>query len=101
MIGSNEIHLPVSVEGKELILEGPQGDMFYDHARNFLDCIKSRKDPVEPVEAGHRTASICHLANIAMQLRRKIRWDPEREVIVGDPEASAMLSRPARSPWSV
>ena len=73
-IGPGEIHLPHSVEGRELVVEGKQGgDMFYDHARNFLDCVKSRKDPVEPVEAGHRTASMCHLANIAMRLRRKVR----------------------------
>lgn len=74
--------------------------VFEDHARNFLDCVKSRQDPVEPVEAGQRTASLCHLANIAMQLRRKIQWDPEKEQILGDPEASQMLSRPVRPLWS-
>lgn len=71
-----------------------------NHYRNFLDCVKSRKDPVEPVEVGHRTASLCHLGNIAMQLHRKIRWDPAKETILGDVEAAKMLSRPRRAPWN-
>lgn len=94
--------MPVSVAGRKLNLKGSHGIPVYeDHARNFLDCIKSRKDPVEPVEAGHRTASMCHLANIAMQLRRKIRWDPEKEQILDDSQASQMLSRPIREAWVV
>ena len=71
------------------------------HARNFLDCIKSRKDPVEPVESGHSTANLCHLGNIAMKLHRKIRWDPKQEQVIGDDEAAAMLSQPMRAPWTI
>jgi len=67
--------------------------------RNFLDAVKSRQDPIQPVEVGHRTATICHLGNIAMRLKRKIRWDPDQEQIVGDDEAAAMLRRPNRPPW--
>jgi hypothetical protein len=63
--------------------------------------VKSRQDPIEPVEAGHRTASLCHLGNIAMKLRRKIRWDPVREQIIDDDEAAKMLGRPMRSPWTL
>ena len=104
-IGPNEIHLPVSVAGREMLLSGRQqmkgSSLNVDHARNFLDCIRSRRDPVEPVEAGHRTASLCHLANIAMRLRRKIRWDPHAEQIVNDEEADKMLSRPIRAPWTL
>lgn len=70
-----------------------------DHVRNFLDSVKSRRDPIEPVEVGHRTATICHLGNIAMRLKRKIRWDPDRERIMGDEEAAGLLSRPIRDPW--
>jgi predicted dehydrogenase len=70
-----------------------------NHYRNFLDCVKSRKEPIEPVEVGHHTAALCHLGNIAMLLKRKIKWDPAREEIVGDAEAAAMLERPLRSPW--
>ena len=68
-----------------------------DHVRNFLDCIKSRQDPVAPVEIGHRSATVCHLGNIAMQLRRKLRWDPVQESFVDDDQANQMLLRPLRA----
>jgi predicted dehydrogenase len=100
--GPNEVRLPASVPSRPLVLEGRQvAHVYEDHARNFLDCVKTRQDPVEPVEAGHRTATLCHLANIAMRLRRPIRWNPHTEEIVDDAEASRMLSRPARAPWNV
>ncbi|MBI4622112.1 MAG: Gfo/Idh/MocA family oxidoreductase [Verrucomicrobia bacterium] len=70
-----------------------------NHYRNFLDCVKSRKDGVEPVEIGHRTSMLCHLGNIAMQLKRTIKFDSKLEQIVGDDEAARMLSRPLRGPW--
>jgi len=69
------------------------------HARNFLDCMRSRQDPVVDIESGHRVATACHLANISLRTGRKITWDPEKEQIVGDAEASAMLVRPYRKPW--
>ncbi len=68
--------------------------------RNFIDCVKSRKEPIQPVETGHRTATLCHLGNIAMTLRRKIKWDPKAETILGDAEAGKIASRPLRAPWS-
>jgi predicted dehydrogenase len=98
VIGANEIHLPESVPGK------PTADYKFvssHHVRNFLDAVKSRHDPIVPVEIGHRSASICHLGNIAMKLKRKIKWDPETEKIVGDDEAAAMLNRPKREPWTI
>ncbi len=70
-----------------------------NHYRNFLDGVKSRRDPVEPVETGHRTASLCHLGNIAMRLHRKIRWDPVREEILGDAEAAALTGGRMRAPY--
>jgi hypothetical protein len=69
--------------------------------RNFIDCVKSRQDPIEAVEIGHSTATLCHVANIAMKLRRKLRWDPAAEQFVGDDEANAMLERPMREPWKL
>ena len=78
------------------------GDAMKDyrrHARNFLDCMRSRKDPVADMESGHRVATTCHLANISLRIGRKITWDAEREDIVNDPEAAAMLTRPYRKPW--
>jgi len=96
VIGPNEIHLPESVPGRK---EDVYKNYIPDHVRNFLDSIKSRRDPIEPVEVGHRTATVCHLANIAMLLKRKIRWDPQQEQIVGDDEAGRLLDRPMRAPW--
>lgn len=70
-----------------------------DHKRDFLNCIKTRKDPIAHVEIGHRSASICHLGNIAILTGRKLKWDPERESFLNDPEANRMLFRSMRSPW--
>jgi predicted dehydrogenase len=73
-----------------------------DHFRNFIDCVISREPTAAPVEVAHRSITICHLGNIAMRLNRpKLRWDPRTEQIIGDDEASKMLSRPYRSPWSL
>ena len=70
-----------------------------DHKRNFLDCIKTRKETIAPAEVGHRSTSLCLLANIAMLGKRKIRWNPDTERIIGDEQASRMLSKPMRAPW--
>jgi predicted dehydrogenase len=70
-----------------------------NHYQNFLDCIKSRQKPIADVEIGHRTATVCHLGNIAVRLGRKIQWDPAKEQIIGDNEAAAMLTRPYRAPY--
>lgn len=70
-----------------------------DHAKNFLDCVRSRRKPVADVEIGHRSATICHLGNIAMLLGRKLKWDPAREQFIGDDSANAMLHRARRAPW--
>ena len=69
------------------------------HKRNFLDCVKTRAETVAPAEIGHRSASVCHLGNIAMLLGRKVKWNPECERFVNDPEADRMISRPMRAPW--
>jgi predicted dehydrogenase len=69
------------------------------HAQHFIDCVKSRKRPVADVEDGHQVTAACHLANLSMQLGRKLRWDPEKEEIIGDKEANARLVRPYSKPW--
>jgi predicted dehydrogenase len=73
----------------------------FPHARNFLDCVKSRKRPIADVEEGHLTAAMCHLGNISMRLGRTLRWDAEKEEIVGDSEANRLLSKPYRKPWTL
>jgi predicted dehydrogenase len=97
-IGPNEIHLPVSNPNRK---EDASKYYIPDHVRNFIDCVKSRQDPVEHVEIGHRTASLCHIGNIAMKLKKKLQWDPEREQFVNDEEANAMLDRPMQEPWKM
>ncbi len=71
------------------------------HMRNFLDCVKSRQQPLAPVEAGHRTGSLCHLANIAMLLERPLSWDPEKEQFANDDEANALVTPSMRDPWTL
>ncbi|MCK4294792.1 MAG: gfo/Idh/MocA family oxidoreductase, partial [Planctomycetes bacterium] len=60
---------------------------------------KTRQDPIAPVEVGHRSATICHLGNIAMMLKRKLRWDPDAERFINDEQANRMLNKPMRAPW--
>jgi hypothetical protein len=61
--------------------------------------VKSRQQPIADLESGHCVATACHLANISLRLGRKIRWDSDKEEIVGDAEAAKMLVRPYRPPW--
>ena len=82
------------------IVPAREGNKGGEH-RNFYDCVKSRKPTYAPAEVGHRTITIAHIGNIAMQLGRKLRWNPDAEDFVGDSEASAMLTRPQRSPWTI
>ncbi|VTR97505.1 Gfo/Idh/MocA family protein [Tuwongella immobilis] len=72
-----------------------------NHHQNFLDCIRSRKLPICDVAIGHRSATVCHLGNIAIRLGRAIQWDPKTETIVGDSDAAAWVARPYRAPWKL
>jgi predicted dehydrogenase len=66
---------------------------------DFLHCVKTRQRPFRDIEIAHRTVTVCHLGNIAYWLNRPLKWDPVKEEIVGDEEASRWLSRPMRAPW--
>ena len=72
-----------------------------NHGKNWLTCIKERKRPVADVETGHRSATVCHLGNIARWVGRRLEWDPEAEEFVGDSEANYMLDRPRRKPYQL
>jgi len=72
-----------------------------NHIRNFLDCVKSRKLPNEDIEEGYHTVVMCHLGNIATRVGRVLRWDAEKEEIIGDQEANRLLVRPYRAPWTL
>ncbi|HEX5272912.1 MAG TPA: Gfo/Idh/MocA family oxidoreductase [Gemmataceae bacterium] len=78
---------------------GKSAEQFLRHVRDFLDCVKSRREPAAGLEGAHRVATACHLANVALRLGRRLRWDAEREEIVGDAEAARHLERPYRAPW--
>lgn len=84
-IGPNELHLYES----------------HDHKQNFLDCVRLRKQPVASAEIGHRSATLCHLGNIAMLLGTRLEWDPAEERFRNCDAANRMRSRSMRSPWRV
>ncbi|MCX6923356.1 MAG: hypothetical protein NT154_09135, partial [Verrucomicrobia bacterium] len=68
---------------------------------DFLHCVRTRERPFRDIELGHRTASLCHLGNISYWLNRRLKWDPEKEVLIGDTQAERWLDRPMREPWRV
>jgi predicted dehydrogenase len=85
VIGENEIHLYKSD----------------NHWQNFIDCVKSGKQAIAPVEVAYRAISVALLGEIAMTTGQTIQWDPDKEEITGNPRASRMLSRPYRQPWEL
>jgi predicted dehydrogenase len=85
VIGPDEIHL---YESK-------------DHHGNWLECVKSRQQPIAPVEVAHRACSTCLLHHIAMKTKRRLYWDPVKERFKNDEAANAMLSRPQRQPYAI
>jgi predicted dehydrogenase len=70
-----------------------------NHFRNWIECVRSREEPICSAETGHRSASVCHLANIGYKLRRKLVWDPEKEVFTNDAGANALTTRKPRKGW--
>jgi predicted dehydrogenase len=83
VIGDNEVHL----------------EKIEDQHGNWLECIKTRNQPISPIEKGHKACAICLISDIAMQFSRKIEWDPENEWFINDPEANALLARAQRKPY--
>jgi predicted dehydrogenase len=78
---------------------GSEAEQFTRHVRNFLDCVKSREMPISDLASAHRVSTMCHLANLSLRLRRRLRWDADRQDVIDDPEASTLLVRPYRGPW--
>ncbi len=85
VIGENEIHLYKSE----------------NHWQNFIDCVRSGKPTIAPVEVAYRAISVALLGEIAMTTGQTIKWDPDKEEIIGNPRASGLLSRPYRQPWTL
>jgi predicted dehydrogenase len=72
-----------------------------NHHQNWLTAIGAGSATICSAEVGHRSASICHLANIGYRLKRELKWDPRQEKFVNDKEANQLLSRTARDPWNI
>ncbi len=72
-----------------------------DHYQNWLDCIRTRQATVSTAEIGHRTATVCFLANICYELQRPLHWNPAKEEFVNDAEADKLRSCFLRKPWTM
>jgi predicted dehydrogenase len=95
-----------NAEPKSLLREivGSEETRLYvsnNHKGNWFDCMRSRRETIAPAEIGHRSNTVCLLGQIAMQLQRKLRWDPGIERFPDDPEANRLIARPMRAPWRV
>jgi len=99
-----EMKTVAGTKEKQPLMEALQvkgADLNVQHARNFLDCLKSRQKPAADIEEGHRSATMCHLGNISTRLGRSLKWDAVKEQVIGDSEANQMLARPYRAPWKL
>lgn len=85
----------VFAPGEPRLYESP------DHHVNFLECIRTRRDPVAAVEGGHAATTLTLVADIATRLQRKVKWDWKAEKFMNDDAANRMLNRSMRSPWSL
>ena len=106
--GGNPVHKEVGMELDQYPEDQTEKDLekhcapaIRGHMRNLLECRRSGSKPVADIEQGHMSTASCVLANLSQQLGgRTLRWDPKTHTIVGDPEATRLLARPYRSPWS-
>lgn len=106
--GGNPVHKEVGMELDQYPEDQTEKDLekhcapaIRGHMRNLLECRRSGSKPVADIEQGHMSTTSCVLANLSQQLGgRTLRWDPKTHTIVGDPEATRLLARPYRSPWS-
>ncbi len=89
---------PLPEKAVEEVYGGPVAE---NHTANFVDAMRSRKQPISDVWSHNRMLEICHLSNIAMRLGRELAWDPAKREIVGDAEANAFLSRESRKGFEI
>lgn len=92
---------PAKILEEPLTDKDQKFDFSDSHARNWLSCIKTRKDPVCPAEVGASSAAICHLGAIGYELRRPLKWDPEMKKFLGDDDANKLLDYNMRAPWKI
>ena len=92
---------PVNISEIELSKDEQKVYHSDNHYQNWIDCIKQRTKPICDAEIGHRTSSICNLANIAYRLRRPLRWDPVKEKFSKNKEANKLLDKKYRKPYKI
>ncbi|MCF2491635.1 Gfo/Idh/MocA family protein [Dyadobacter sp. CY347] len=92
---------PETLKGKVIKKEDYKVYVSGNHYKDFLNAIRTRKQPICDVEVGHRTASVCNLGNIAYRLQRSLKWDPKREEFKTDMEANQLLGRDMKNEWKV
>lgn len=92
---------PESILRTPLSPEDDHLDRNRGHREDWLHCIRTREQCIADAETGHRTSTVCQLGNIAFQLNRPLRWNPESETFMNDEQANALCSRPMRGPWSL
>jgi predicted dehydrogenase len=86
---------------KDEVVKSTDGDPDQQAARDFLDCVKSRKRPNADIEEGHRSTTFAHLANIALATRKRLEWDAQAERFTNYAEANELLHYTYREPWSL
>ncbi|MCK4999467.1 MAG: Gfo/Idh/MocA family oxidoreductase [Anaerohalosphaera sp.] len=95
----------ISAEPKSLlsVIAKPEERLYRSahHQLNFLECVRTRRDPAAPIEAGHKATAISLIADIATRLERKLTWDWSKQQFEEDKAANRMLSRPMRAPWQI
>jgi predicted dehydrogenase len=101
LVGKPVEELAASPLSEALLNKLYKGKKTGNHMRNFIECVKDRGEPVSDVFSHHRALTTCHLANIAIRLGRRLKWDPETEQIVGDDAANAWLSRDQRKGFEI
>ena len=92
----------IEAEPASLLKEKPKPGgirlRFKSDKQDFIDCVKSRQETLEPAEVGHRVTSLCHLGHIAIQLGEKLKWDPDQERFINNDAANAMIDKPIHAP---
>jgi predicted dehydrogenase len=101
LLKSVDLPAPLVREENRIVVAKEQKQFAnFAHVQNFLDCVKTRNTPAADISIGHRSATVCHLGNIAVRTGKKIQWDPQAEKIVGDRDAAQWQTKAYREPYT-
>lgn len=87
--------------GLQAETHGNSDDARPAHVRNFLDCVKSREQPIENLELAHFVSTVAHLGNLALRTNSEIKWDAANERVIGNDAANALINQEYRAPWKL